>query len=1291
MKTIKHTFTSILLLCLVTFGAFKANAQTTLAAGDMAIVGMNTTANKVQFVTFKQLSINTEIYLTDYGWDNTNGVFHNNSITAGEGLFKWVVVSEIPAGTIFEMGFSTSGTPVVYTLKNLTTNSDITSSVTALKSGGGDFFLGTGENFFIYQGGTNDATYSIPIVSPKFICGFNNCISTSGSANIDATGWSSPFTAGFGVTSSIPNATGTTGGGLANAVNAIGMVSPKRVINVWYTGSTTATDAATWTSRLSNISNWSGDGTGVIVTSLSSPLSIGTTPSFTGSTTKTVCQNTSNNSITANLVITDAAAAGTVTETWSITSAPTHGTLGGFSATASSTGGSVSPSGLTYTPTNGYTGSDAFTIQISNGNATASQTVTVTVNAAPNAGTIQVSSGSLDSLCATASSSIYTTGTGGGIWTTTDSTIGGISPNSSTIYTNYSYGGTATTATFLGASTNNAKLIGGTVTMTYTVLGTGGCADASTSRIFAVRRFSDTGTISPASGATLCVNATLTYSSTSATDGLPRYGGVKYGHTWTSTNTAVATVNSSTGIVTAKAAGTANIRYTTSPNGCGSWFAQRSLIVVAAANAGTISGATSVCANATTTLTSNGTSGGSWSSDNDALATVNSSGVVTGVSAGTATISYVVTSGSCTATATKAITIQSSYTLTASAGTGGSISSAGATSVCSGNNQSYAITASSGYNISDVLVDGVSQGAISSYTFSNVTASHTISASFALACSPTSSSTTHTACGSYVWGGVTYTTSGTKTKTGLTNAAGCDSTATLDLTINVATSSITTQSSCDSYTWGGTAYTSSGTYTQTGLTNAAGCDSTATLNLTINTATSSSSSIIILDTQLPCSWNGNSYATAGTYTVHLTNAAGCDSAATLTLSVTSSCVPTTSTNDVSICPSALPYSWNGLTFNVAGTQTAHLTNAGGCDSAATLNVTTKPSPAMTSINSGTANISTATLCTLGTTVRYYNNTPYGVWSSNNAAVASVSSTGSGGNVTANTNGTATISYSIAAPNGCVSAATLLVTVAQQATPNAITGGSSLCAGQTMALASTTLGGTWNSSNNLGTINAAGVYTGVNAGNYGEVRYTVTNASGCSAYASKTITVNAIPGVPTIGYAPGSNAALFRYGSDFCNGKSFTVVGTPAGGSWIYTNPAVATINGSGLVTLIGVGNGAIVYTYTNANGCSNSRYMPGTVANCPIPKGVSRLEGQLSTVNDFTMYPNPAKTFIRLNVETLIGKGTVVITDLYGKQVKTQALSMGTNIIDIANLGKGMYFVSTITSEGKTTKKLVVQ
>ncbi|MBI1933425.1 MAG: T9SS type A sorting domain-containing protein, partial [Ignavibacteriales bacterium] len=70
--------------------------------------------------------------------------------------------------------------------------------------------------------------------------------------------------------------------------------------------------------------------------------------------------------------------------------------------------------------------------------------------------------------------------------------------------------------------------------------------------------------------------------------------------------------------------------------------------------------------------------------------------------------------------------------ITSSAGDGGSISPSGNVSVNHGSNQSFTITPTTGYSISDVKVDNVSQGAISTYTFTNVTAPHTISATFTL-------------------------------------------------------------------------------------------------------------------------------------------------------------------------------------------------------------------------------------------------------------------------------------------------------------------------------------------------------------------------------------------------------------------------------------------------------------------------------------------------------------------------------------------------------------------------------
>jgi len=69
-------------------------------------------------------------------------------------------------------------------------------------------------------------------------------------------------------------------------------------------------------------------------------------------------------------------------------------------------------------------------------------------------------------------------------------------------------------------------------------------------------------------------------------------------------------------------------------------------------------------------------------------------------------------------------------TITASAGANGSISPSGNVTVSYGSNRTFTITADAAYHITNVLVDGVSVGAASTYTFSNVTQNHTIAASF---------------------------------------------------------------------------------------------------------------------------------------------------------------------------------------------------------------------------------------------------------------------------------------------------------------------------------------------------------------------------------------------------------------------------------------------------------------------------------------------------------------------------------------------------------------------------------
>ena len=70
------------------------------------------------------------------------------------------------------------------------------------------------------------------------------------------------------------------------------------------------------------------------------------------------------------------------------------------------------------------------------------------------------------------------------------------------------------------------------------------------------------------------------------------------------------------------------------------------------------------------------------------------------------------------------------YTIKATAGTGGAISPSGNVSVREGRDQTFTITPDQGYTVSDVKIDGKSIGAVKSYTFENVSRTHTIEVIF---------------------------------------------------------------------------------------------------------------------------------------------------------------------------------------------------------------------------------------------------------------------------------------------------------------------------------------------------------------------------------------------------------------------------------------------------------------------------------------------------------------------------------------------------------------------------------
>lgn len=75
--------------------------------------------------------------------------------------------------------------------------------------------------------------------------------------------------------------------------------------------------------------------------------------------------------------------------------------------------------------------------------------------------------------------------------------------------------------------------------------------------------------------------------------------------------------------------------------------------------------------------------------------------------------------------------IQTQFTITATAGNGGKIAPTGATNVYKGTSKAFTITPNDGYHVDSLTVDGTAVDVVTEYTFSDVTANHTIAVTFA--------------------------------------------------------------------------------------------------------------------------------------------------------------------------------------------------------------------------------------------------------------------------------------------------------------------------------------------------------------------------------------------------------------------------------------------------------------------------------------------------------------------------------------------------------------------------------
>lgn len=167
----------------------------------------------------------------------------------------------------------------------------------------------------------------------------------------------------------------------------------------------------------------------------------------------------------------------------------------------------------------------------------------------------------------------------------------------------------------------------GATTVTITEVSLVGCAtgvNTSNTANFTINALPE---VPPISGpGEVCVNATITLNSSSA------------GGTWTSSEPSVGTINNA-GVVLGLLNGTTVISYTTAPlNGCTNSNTQNITVNALPVVQG-ITGQTSLCVG-TSSLVSNLTANGTWSSSNTSIATIDNTGLVSALAIGTTVITY---------------------------------------------------------------------------------------------------------------------------------------------------------------------------------------------------------------------------------------------------------------------------------------------------------------------------------------------------------------------------------------------------------------------------------------------------------------------------------------------------------------------------------------------------------------------------------------------------------------------------------------------------------------------------
>ncbi len=718
-------------------------------------------------------------------------------------------------------------------------------------------------------------------------------------------------------------------------------------------------------------------------------------------------------------------------------------------------------------------------------------------------------------------------------------------------------------------SNPNASLAGGIVTglvagldtVTYTV--SNACGAKSTSTVISVNTVPNTTPISGTGSVCAGSSVTLTNSNT--------------GGTWTTTDGSVAGV--AAGVVTGINAGTASIMYTLS-NVCGSASSVKNITVNPLPTAAPITGTGSVCAGNSVTF-SDITPGGAWTTDNAGVATV-TGGLVSGVSAGSANISYTVTNGCGLSVVAKTIVVNAPPIVAPLTGAGSVCAAASITLVNTTTGGTWTTSDAGTATVTTGVVTGIAAGVADiTYTVSNSCGSSNVIKTITV--NPLPGIAPVTGPGTVCTGssitlsdaipGGTWATSNNSIATVAGGVVTGTATGTVD--INYTTSN--------------------------GCGNAVAVKSIIVNTLPINTPVTgptsvcAGSSITLGDITPGGSWTTSN---AGAATVSGGVVYGVSAGSVnITYGVSNSCGTTNAIQYVTVnpLPGAGPIIGRG---EVCPGSTITLSNAvpGGTWSSGNPAIAAASGGIVSGITSGNASISytvtngcgsyvasktitvnalpyadpitgLGTVCE-GASITLSDITTGGTWSTSDASIATISA----GLLHSISAGTVLVTYTVNSICGIASVSKSVLVKLLPATA-AITGMTDVCVGSTTVLNDAVTGGTWSSSNNSVATVSSGTVTGLSAGST-IISYATTNDCG-TIFQTKNVAIH-------------PNPASITGAGALCAGAYEVYNNADAGGTWLSGSTSIASINTSGGAAM-GVAQGVTTITYTLPTGCQTTK------------------------------------------------------------------------------------------------------